>query len=264
LFDNTASYLIRRPRTQEIHVKTSTAIERMKMFGLRSGGFVEHSDQLYLPREGFWDRTDANRRATLERADRDGHSRFPAFVETVRPVRSDRIFLGLEVEPMVDAPGLGVLEKDAGGYDYMIGAIHQLAEKLTPNLPDEEVERLFLLRIRQLVESGVNILAHPFRYFRKKQNRPAPKSLYEVVADLLAEGGVAAEINYHTNEPDPEFFAICLRKGVTLSLGSDAHALFEVADLHPHLQFLDELGVAGRLEEVLWRPSRGGRPKNRP
>jgi len=240
-------------------ITVTAALERMALFGLRSAGFVEHSDQLYLPREGFWDRKDADQRATLVQADRDGSSRYAAFRAALQPVRSDRIFLGLEVESTADDGGLAVLEKDAAGYDYLVGSVHQLGEKTEPDMPQAEAERRFMLRTRQAVEGGVQVLAHPFRYFKKKWDRPAPRALYEAIADLLADGQVAAEINYHNNEPDPEFFALCLQKGVRLSFGSDAHALFEVADLHPHLQLLDELGVSGRFEEVLWRPARADR-----
>jgi len=246
--------------TQFAHCADDTnvtaALARMDLLGLRCSGFAEHADHLYLPRDGFWGRLDTDQRPVLAAGERAGHSRYREYERIVHPIRSDRIFLGLEAEPAADGKGLALLKKDAKGYDYILGAIHQFGDKRFTHLPDEEIDARFLQKTRQVVEAGVDVLAHPFRYFKKTHNRVAPKTLYAPVADLLAEAGVAAEINYHTNEPDPEFFAICLKRGVKLSFGSDAHALFEVADLHPHLQLIDELGAAGRLEEILWRPKR--------
>ncbi|MBS5533181.1 hypothetical protein KH017_20530, partial [bacterium] len=79
-----------------------------------------------------------------------------------------------------------------------------------------------------------------------------PKELYEPVAELLRRYGVAAEVNFHQNDPEPEFFEICLKKGVKIALGSDSHNLYEVGFFLPHFRFLAELGVAGRLDEVLY------------
>ena len=82
---------------------------------------------------------------------------------------------------------------------------------------------------------------------------PEPPELYEPVAELLKQYGVAAEINFHQNEPRLEFFDLCLKKGVKLSLGSDSHNLYEVGFFLPHFRFLTELGVMGRLDEVLFQ-----------
>ena len=48
-------------------------------------------------------------------------------------------------------------------------------------------------------------------------------------------------------------FELCLKKGVRLSLGSDSHNLYEVGFFLPHFRFLRELGVAGKLDEVIFR-----------
>ena len=71
--------------------------------------------------------------------------------------------------------------------------------------------------------------------------------------DLLARYGVAAEVNFHQNQPEHEFLELCLKKGVRLSLGSDSHNLYEVGFFQPHFRFLRELGVAGKLDEVIFR-----------
>ena len=64
---------------------------------------------------------------------------------------------------------------------------------------------------------------------------------------------MAAEINFHGNEPYPEFLELCIREGVKISLGSDSHNLYEVGFFHPHLALLRDLGVYDRLDSVLFR-----------
>jgi histidinol phosphatase-like PHP family hydrolase len=105
----------------------------------------------------------------------------------------------------------------------------------------------------QIVRAGVHILAHPFRYFRGGTVE-RPRHLYRPLARLLAETGVAAEINFHKYRPDPAFFALCLEEGVRIALGSDSHSLWEPGELWPHLDLLRQAGCSHGYERVLFTP----------
>ncbi len=255
------------PHIQDFHIHTEFAycaeditmaevLNRLPLLGLSCVGFVEHADQLYLPREGFWARRDMHDPAALCAARDAGHARYRAFRNAVRPLCTRPPFLGLEAEPASDGRGLAVLPEDRDGPDYWIGAIHHFGPLDVRRLTAREREDLFLRGVRQVVAAGVHILAHPFRYFPKELGIPEPENLYRPVVEYLAETGTAAEINFHTYAPRPEFYALCLKRGVRLTLGSDAHALVDVGDLHPHLDLLKEIGAWGRLDEALWRPHR--------
>ena len=236
-------------------ITIEATLERMAALGLGAIGLCEHSDQLYFPEDGFWKRTDAQDPAAVRQAVADGHGRHARYRERVRQFRSERVLLGLEVEPSQDGRGLATLDEDLEGYDYLIGAVHYLARSDDPSVSQAEIARRFMERTEQLARSGVDVLAHPFRFFRRTK-RPVPRELFRPVADLLAAHGVAAEINFHTNQPDPEFFALCLECGVHLSVGSDSHALVEVGELRPHIELLKTIGAWEHRAEVLWRPSR--------
>jgi histidinol phosphatase-like PHP family hydrolase len=93
-------------------------------------------------------------------------------------------------------------------------------------------------------------LAHPFRVFRRSGWTP-PEALVTPVAQLLARYGVAAELNFHTNEPLLPFVRACLDLEVPFTFGSDAHHLAEVGDFAYHLALLAEAGFNGELKEVL-------------
>jgi putative hydrolase len=79
----------------------------------------------------------------------------------------------------------------------------------------------------------------------------APPVLFEPTARLLREHGVAAEINFHTNQPPVEFVRCCLDSGVRFSFGSDAHNLAEIGDFACHMALLREAGFDGDLSDVL-------------
>jgi histidinol phosphatase-like PHP family hydrolase len=69
-------------------------------------------------------------------------------------------------------------------------------------------------------------------------------------AAMLKKHGVAAEINYHTNEPEPEFFRLCIEQGVKIVFGSDSHNLCEIGDFYPHLRLIDRIGCRDRLPSL--------------
>ena len=68
---------------------------------------------------------------------------------------------------------------------------------------------------------------------------------------MLKQTNTAAEINFHTNEPPADFFRLCIANCVKLTLGSDAHNLYEIGDFALHLDFLRQCGVDTNLRDVL-------------
>ena len=71
---------------------------------------------------------------------------------------------------------------------------------------------------------------------------------------MLREHGIAAELNFHGNEPPVEFFSMCINSGVRITFGSDSHSLWEVGELAPHLDFLKKCGFNGDLNDILIDP----------
>src|SRR5690606_14141373 len=142
----------------------------------------------------------------------------------------------------------------APGAAIRVGAVHYLRELCKGKDADpEKVADEFMHVTAGVVRSGIDVLAHPFRVFRRAA-LSVPERLYEPVARLLAECGVAAEVNFHTNDPDPRFFSLCLRYGVKLAFGSDAHAPWEVGEFAPHLELLHLAGYDGDVRDILWTP----------
>ena len=98
----------------------------------------------------------------------------------------------------------------------------------------------------ELQKAIIDVLAHPFRFF-SWNGLERPTHLYPVVADLLADSGVAAEVNFHAHQPDAEFIRQCFGKGVKIALASDAHDLAEVGEFWPHVNVLRQAGITPKM-----------------
>lgn len=214
------------------------ALQRARTFGLSGICFCEHAPQLYCCAEDFWKARHIHQ-PELWKSDR--HSRMAEYRRNMVSQKSDFVRFGLEVE--VDKDGQLILhEEDRTWADLLLGAIHWLMVDDT-GMTMAEKTAAFLRTNESLLAGGVDVLAHPLRYFVRKK-LPIPRDIYPTLAQMLADSNTAAEINFHTNRPDPAFFAECIQRGVKITLGSDAHSPWEPATFHPHVQVLRE--AAGR------------------
>ncbi len=245
------------PRVVDSHVHTEfsycaqrevdarTAIRRARTFGASGICLVEHAPQIYCRPEDFWAARHIHQ-PDIWRS--ETHSRMAAFGKEILPLRNSFVRVGLEVE--LDAAGAITLhDRDRRQLDLVVGAVHWLAED-NVGLTDAQAAEAFMRTTEKLLTAGVDILAHPWRYFLRA-DRPVPVDLYPDLADLLAATQTAAEINFHANMPDPAFFAQCIDRGVKIALGSDTHASWEVVGLVSHIEVLRQAASSRDLADLL-------------
>ncbi len=238
-------------------VTMESVVERAELLGLEHVCFTEHAGQLYLSEKDYWSGRYFHEPSLLSEKKNRANNRMGDYRRKFLTVRSPFCRLGLEVE--TDKNGkLTLLPEDAKGWDLLLGAVHYLPPEIL-NGSSRELQNRFLRTCECLLKNEVNVLAHPFRFFRR-HDLPAPKKLYKPLARMLKDSGAAAELNFHTDEPDPDFFQNCLKEGVKISLGTDSHNLLEAGELHPHLEFLKRLRI-NNLETVLWNPSNRAKTK---
>jgi len=234
-------------------VTATAAIDRSRLMGLGGLALTEHAGQLYLDGEHFWGGRFFDDPDLIRRHRHTPMCRMDAYLAEALPLRSPFVRLGLEVDGD-GRGGLCLLEEDRGHWDLLIGAVHWLPGLDPASATPAELHRTFLAESEALCRAGVDVLAHPFRYFRRSKVE-APRELYGPMARLLAETGVAGEINFHTHQPDPRFVAACLDAGVKIALATDSHALWEVGELAPHLDVLRQAGCADAdIPSVLFTP----------
>ncbi|MCD6303838.1 MAG: hypothetical protein J7M21_02625, partial [Planctomycetes bacterium] len=219
-------------------VSAGQAVERAGTFGLAGLCLIEHAPQLYCRQEVFW----SGRHVVEPRLWREpACSRMEDFRRLVEPFRGPSVRVGLEVEPDADGE-LTVHEADRRWVDVLIGAIHFLPQP-AEDLDDEALTELVMWLNERILAGGVDVLAHPWRIFRML-GRPVPTGRYGQLAEMLAETNTAAEINLHKGSTDPAFIAECVRRGVKISLGSDAHETWQVGLLGAHVELLRRAAAA--------------------
>ena len=231
-------------------VTMDTLIEHAEALNVSKVHITEHAGQLYLAAEDYWGGAFRKDGEIIRREYDAGRGRMDQFREQLFALRSDRIRVGLEVELDADRK-LTLLDEHREGWDILVGAVHDLLGCDRRVDDDATVLREFMRDTEDLVASGIDILAHTFRILHHA-DRAVPDSLFAEVADLLATHGVAAEINYHTNEPDLPFFRACVDRGVKISLASDGHALWEVGEFRFHLDLLAQIVPDEKLADVLY------------
>lgn len=238
-------------------------VEVSQRVGLAGISLTEHAGQLYCVPEDFWSARFLDEPRLIRSQRESGRDRMPAYLEEMQALRAESphfVRLGIEVE--LNGQGeITLLEEDRCAFDLVLGAVHWLRD-VKDTAPRSQRTHEFMKVTEGLICSGIHVLAHPFRYFYRNREG-APGELYRPVARLLADHGVAAEINFHTNEPEPEFFALCLEAGVRIAVGSDAHAPHEVGEFSRHLSLLRQIGTPEDLSTVLFDPRTMRDPKGR-
>lgn len=229
-------------------VTATEAITRSKQVGLRGLCFTEHAPQLYGSPEDFWEVRHIN-----ELSWRNTHGRMAEFKEFAEKLRGDGfVIAGFEVE--LDAGDvLTIKDEDRQWADIIIGAVHWLPGDFK-NFSDGDFTEEFMRVTCKILELGVDVLAHPFRLFNSHR-RQADKSMYTEIAGMLAQTDTAAEINlHHTSLPNPDFIALCIEHGVKISLGTDAHAVEELANFNEHIKILQRAAGREDIADLLYIP----------
>lgn len=234
-------------------VTATAALALSKALGVEQVCLTEHTFQFYFERDEAWSFKWQTDPARVEQVWRERNGRLDEYRRFIRPFRGPGVYLGLEVDLLADGRLL-LAPEDREGWDLIVGAVHSVPGFIKGTTPLAEAERMFLRETEGLLRQHVDVLAHPFRFF-SRAHLPTPTHLYPNVVSLLAQYGVAAEINFHVNKPDPDFYRQCVRGGIRIALGSDSHDVAEIGEFAPHLRILEQAGITPEtFEQVLWRP----------
>ncbi len=226
-----------------VHTKLAYCNENMdiaksialgKMFGLDGIVISEHSTHLYFSKENY-----GRRLQYLEGlAASEKNKRCAEYFALYANEADDFCRLGMEVD--FDKNGRMIVEPAAWDkLEFRGGAVHTL-NSIVNGREMRAIDAEFLFLTEAAAASGVDVLVHPFRIFRRSA-LALPRHLFAPAVNILKRYATAVEINYHCNEPAAEFFRLCIENNIKLSLGSDSHNLYEVGEFYAHLKFLREI-----------------------
>ncbi len=151
--------------------------------------------------------------------------------------------LGIEVDYFPGKEGAIRRVLAQAPFDYAIGSVHWIGPwgfdllgvaGLWDGRDVDEMYRQYFALLCQAARTGLfQIMAHP-DLIKVMGHRPSPRldrqALYDAAADAFLAGGAAVEVSTAGFRkpvgelyPDPAFLHTCARRGVPLSLASDAH-----------------------------------------
>jgi len=194
-------------------------------------------------------------------------SRLPDYVALIEHLQmkyrgSIVIKLGIEADyfPGLEDRTRALLAKYP--FDYVLGSLHFLGDwhfsskagrqRYDSEDPGEAFPKYFSI-LGDMIRSGLfDVLAHADS-LRKETFEPGPgsKEEYEIIAQLLAEAGMAIEVNTAglrrgagSIYPDIVLLEACARRGVPVTLGSDAHTPADVGrDFRYAFRLLEQAGI---------------------
>ncbi len=164
-------------------------------------------------------------------------------VKRMREETGFRILGGVESNISPEG-GLDLEEGVLRELDLVVAGIHYLRARDCRVQAEEYLEAVR----RALRPPSFRILAHPL-YYNKSLLPWISREEMEEFVEELANAEVAVELNSKYRAPDREFLQECLRRGVKLSVGTDAHHPAEVGTVEWQLTLLRRLGA--RREDLI-------------
>lgn len=172
--------------------------------------------------------------------------------------------LGLEVDYVGSRQSRLAEILSAYPWDYLLGSVHWIDGEAVDAEPGlwaragiEEVWRRYFSALSELAASGaVDVLAHPDlpKIFRRRPENEVVEELHERAADEIAAAGAAIEVStaglrkpVRELYPDRALLDACARRGVPVTLASDAH---EPAHVGEDFELALELARSAGYERV--------------
>ena len=203
---------------------------------------TDHSAHIFYPPDKPWGLWGEEAETLFYRHYEEGIERAREYAATLLAARTGGMLAGIELDVLHD--GAIVFDTDLlADLDFVLGAVHGIR-----GLDGKDVERAVenqKTRTLALMETGVDVLAHPFREWAQ-QECELPGHLVEWIVHAARDAGVALEVNSHYAIPefDLPMIRLCAENGVRLALGTDAHRMSEFGDFAYHREILQRAGIA--------------------
>ncbi|WP_428083785.1 PHP domain-containing protein [Candidatus Hadarchaeum sp.] len=148
------------------------------------------------------------------------------------------VLAGIEANVISRYGVLDVEEEFIKKIDLVSIGIHDMEEIYLSDEAHEYLSRA----VRAIERQRVDVFCHPFFYNVDLLPCLSWDEIEDFV-DLAAEKDVAMEVNVKYRVPSDDFISLCLKKGVKLSIGSDAHRASEVGKIDWALSALKRVGA---------------------
>lgn len=162
-------------------------------------------------------------------------------VELARMDAAIPVLGGIEANITDQSGAMDIDERMLARFDILLVGVHKLR---SPSRDSAVLAREYLTSlVNAMSKKRVDIIAHPF-HLHVNLARYLTREDILAFSKLAAERGIAIELNSKYHLPDEDFLGICLREGVKISIGTDAHTPGEVGRVDWALATLRRAGAS--------------------
>jgi putative hydrolase len=168
-------------------------------------------------------------------------AKIPLMLQDIESAREDAnilVLAGMEANVVNVNGAIDLDDEVIKKLDILVIGLHTLG---TP-MQEELAKNYFLAIMNAMRNNRVDVIAHPFRLHNNLAPHLSTGDIDEFVK-LAAEKEVAIEINSKYRVPSEEFLRTCLKEGVKLSIGTDAHTTAEVGMVDWQMAMLKRIGA---------------------
>jgi len=175
--------------------------------------------------------------------------RLPAMLQDIRLAKEEAgipVLAGMEANAPDGTGRIDIDEHIIEDLDIILLGIH--------TLDGEDTQRDFAKKYLKVANLAVernqlDVVAHPFFLHEPLLPHLSLDEIEEFL-ELAGDRGVAMEVNAKYRYPGADFISLCIRKGVKLSVGSDAHSTAELDRVDWALAELKRAGA--RREDLIF------------
>lgn len=211
-------------------------LEIIKSGKLDSIAITDHSMAIYFPPDIAWNWEYIANSSVFDNYRESGNKNLDAHLSMLESLATQGIIPGLETEMMNDGRFTfdPIFRKRI---QILIGSVHFLP---IDGSPQSELFNIWKKHTLNLINSGIDILGHPFRWIENFM-RVDYKTICEIIIEAK-RAGVAIELNGHyIIRTDKTMLKTCIETGTKISFGSDSHNLEEAGNLAYHEKLLAEV-----------------------
>ncbi|CAB49744.1 PHP domain-containing protein [Pyrococcus abyssi] len=169
-------------------------------------------------------------------------SKFSAYINEIRIAKEESdivVLAGIEANILENGPD--ITDEFRKRLDYVIASVHEWFGRDGAHMYIEYVKRA-------IMDDNVDIIGHFGNSF-PWIGYPTEEEIREVL-ELAEAYGKAFEISSRYKVPDLEFIKECIRRGIKLSLATDAHRPEDVGKISWSLKMFEKAG--GSKEDLVF------------
>ena len=202
---------------------------------------TDHSFAIYFPVDMAWSwKYMINSSIFDEYRDR-GNAILDKHLQEIKQRKHQHLIPGIEVEMMHD--GRFTIDPELlKNIDLVIGSIHWL--DIPENATSNEIIKIWEYNTFKLMDKGINILGHPFRWLSNRIPFISDEIIKKTVK-AAKKSNVALELNSHLEiDTDLKMMQEIVEQNASVAFATDAHRQTEIADFSYHKGLMLKAGIS--------------------